>query len=427
MRGDTGNGLLTPLTRNLYAITVALAILTFLARHTAAQSGAVTLLDPSPRAAAMGGSGAALPGDDASNSFYNPALLGDVEGLRWGHSRTRLVPDFADSVYRRSDYILVGAGGIGISLDGRPFGGIGKSILDFGPSRIRDDLGNLGGTIYPYESVREFGLGFHGFGTVRHLAALAGITLPDVDRNVDLSFGFRWKKFALYPFGDSAVSKGYYAADSGKARDWGVLLRARPYHNIAGDYLDGEVQDGGPLAGLGGLDVQILGGYSSLNSSADPLRFLPFEKPYSLAKLERTGLGVVLTTGYPRFLQESEDGVIPTARKWLGPTLALSATVETLEEINYFNEGERNSVHNRGLEATFLDVVSLRVGHRDDDRGQIHASTAGFGLNLHFADAAAIRYDWATFPEADPLSRIHPWALSFTLNPYGMIKVLLGG
>ena len=53
-------------------------------------------------------------------------------------------------------------------------------------------------------------------------------------------------------------------------------------------------------------------------------------------------------------------------------------------------------------------------------------SPHGFGINLHYADALALRYDRANVPtESGPT--LHPWDLRFLFNPYGVVKVLLGG
>ena len=111
-------------------------------------------IDISARSAALGGASTALPWGDL-NHWANPALLGYVDGIRYAHGRTQLVPGLAANVIFTTDYVQVGAGGIGVLFSGKPFdkGGV---HLDYGLSEGRDENGNFTGTFASYERVKAF-------------------------------------------------------------------------------------------------------------------------------------------------------------------------------------------------------------------------------------------------------------------------------
>jgi hypothetical protein len=411
----------------------------------AAQGGTDGLLpswfDISPRSQALGGAGVALPGEDAFSSLLNPAHLAGAEGLTWGHSWTGMLPGISEDVGVRADYLTLGAAGIGLSMDGRPFHSLGRTRLDYGTVLV---AGPDGGSPVTgpdlYDEVREFGLGFKGLQTARYLGALLGVNLPRIDDYADLSVGWRWKRYTVLGF--SGAAPGIHPDSiEGAARDVGVLLRLSPYHNITGEVRGGRQQDGGTCPGIGGLAVDLYLGASATNSMADSVN-LPGQAPFRPREFRRTGLGLRVRTGMPAFLQEDESGEVPSLARWLGPTFEFGATWERIRDHTPATDttGALPAGHSVGAELTVLGVVSARVGHVEQRLWGPHstlwmpsppvaydATTWGFGLRLHYADAISLRYDWARVPRptgwAGPY---HPWSWQVNLNPYGVLKVLVG-
>ncbi|MBI5838323.1 MAG: hypothetical protein HZB25_13880 [Candidatus Eisenbacteria bacterium] len=414
----------------------------------AAQAGfPVTFLDPSPRSRAMGGTGVAVPGADAFGPHLNPAHLSDAKGLTWARSRTRLVPRLADDVELRSDALTLGAADVGLSLGGRPFNSLGGTVLDYGAVPALGENGmDTTGLRRSYEEVRDFGLAFRVFSTARGLAGLAGWKLPPIHRYADLAIGWRWKRFhstvpLVYPWPPPDSVQG-------TARDFGLRLRVSPVHDLAGEVRDGRESDGGRLRAIGGVAVDLYAGVSWTNSHGDTVlatRFAP-EPGVVPTALRRTGYGLRVTTGLPAFLQADEFGESPGLARWLGPTFTFTVAGEVVSQrhrpaIMTF-VGRPDPVYERsatgwGAELTALGVLALRAGHMDESASMgVTGGTWGFGLNLHYADAVAVRYDRASYPLpyfAEPgeaaggaRMRAHPWSWRVDVNPYGVLKVLLG-
>ena len=173
--------------------------------------------------------------------------------------------------------------------------------------------------------------------------------------------------------------------------------------------------------------MDLFGGLSESNVNGDTLHYalasIPEPPP---SPIRRRGLGIRLATGRLRHLQADESGETPGLANWLGNTLTLTATVEGIQDrARDFMAGPAPEETAYGVEAEILGVLYLRAGHIRNAPSEIDGSTSGYGINLHYADAIAIRYDRASYPEAVGLSNLHPWSWSFNLNPYGVLKVLL--
>src|SRR5262249_37053780 len=97
-----------------------------------ARPGAFVLLfNTSIRAAGRGGAAAAV-GWGEPGAWANPASLAGVHGLSWQQSYTRVFPKVDDHVKFTSRQLLLGGEGLGVSLMGEPFPGVGRTRLDFG-------------------------------------------------------------------------------------------------------------------------------------------------------------------------------------------------------------------------------------------------------------------------------------------------------
>ena len=127
---------------------VALA-LTISARGADAQ---VLMVDPSVRAAGMGGTATAVFWSGDLDEWANPALLGYTTGFQYRWSRTRLVPSLPDDAFLSGHQIHYGFGGMGIAG--------GNNALDYGRLDLTNSSGVMVGTFEPRESARTWGIGF---------------------------------------------------------------------------------------------------------------------------------------------------------------------------------------------------------------------------------------------------------------------------
>src|SRR5262245_11563103 len=74
------------------------------------------IFDTSIRSAAMGGAGAAVFWGEPG-VWANPATLAGVHGIGWVAGRTHVLPGIDDEIVFSSQRLLIGAGGVGFSLD----------------------------------------------------------------------------------------------------------------------------------------------------------------------------------------------------------------------------------------------------------------------------------------------------------------------
>lgn len=421
----------------------ALAFTALLPTPSAAQG-----YDPafaSGRLAALGGAGVAFGSDDGFTFIVNPAHLGDAEGFSWGRYRAttpfvRAVKNSAtgalgyvsSSNESRVDFVTLGIAGIGVSLSGRPIHALGGSTYAADAPSTPNDR-NLyfppGEVPTSGAATRNFGLGIRGFHTLRYLSTLVGRPLPRWDDYADISLGWLWQKTAL---------RDTVEADSDEVgtRAWGALLRVSPYHHVMGEIKDGALVEEGPLEGLGGIAVDITAGVSSApvgvgpaGRTRDPVN--PKQTLDPSFRLKRRGVAARVATGMARFLRPDESGELTPWARVLGPTFDFQASVERDRvEMENGPGSASDSVNALAMELTTFGVLSLRLGNSGAHR--VHY---GFGLRAHYGDAVSVRYDraWVPTPRTGdvplPQSRfedIPRYSWSFNVNPYGVMKTLLG-
>ncbi|MEQ1834791.1 MAG: hypothetical protein ABL977_17230, partial [Candidatus Eisenbacteria bacterium] len=115
-------------------------------------------IETSVRAAGMAGASAGVWWGEPG-VWGNPASLAEVRGVGVVDGHTQLVPGLATDVFLDSRRVLIGGGGLGVSLMGVP-SGLGKLRLDYGRSAITDPFGNVIGSFNSYERVQGVGVGF---------------------------------------------------------------------------------------------------------------------------------------------------------------------------------------------------------------------------------------------------------------------------
>src|SRR5262249_7130352 len=119
-----------------------------------------TEVETSIRAAAMGGASAAVlwgqPG-----IWANPATLSGVHGVGWVAGHTPIHSQFfSDDVSFSSQRLLLGGAGLGVSLMGQPFTGVGKARYDFGSFTVdlhRSAIAPL--QLSPFDETKGWGFG----------------------------------------------------------------------------------------------------------------------------------------------------------------------------------------------------------------------------------------------------------------------------
>ena len=349
-------------------------------------------IDTSIRAAGMGGAGAAV-GWGEPGIWGNPATLGEVRGLWWQEGRTQLVPGLATDVIFKSRRFVLGGAGIGVSLMGDPFDGLGRTRLDYGTSEGTDPFGNPTGTFISFEQIEGWGVGISPLRLVDTWRALRGHAGPAWSRFGDASVGVQRKhtKVALAP----ASAFGFAEAD---CVDWGVRGRISPQALLT------------PEAPV---ELDVSAGYAVLNSNDAQFVFLPDDVSSPPSRIRRLGFAVRAAMPSPWRAQR------PTApRAWwrAGP--------EHLFELGIASDTERISaggtdpsfqVERFGVELALLDVLVARKGHVTDRLGDINGDTQGYGIHVPVGPWGGFRYDHATVPQAAgsglPDVQRHGWSV----------------
>src|SRR5262249_42924274 len=150
------------------------------------------------RSAAMGGASAAVLWGEPG-VWANPATLSGVHGLGWVAGHTPIHSEFfGDDVSFASQRLLLGAAGLGFSLMGKPFDGVGKSRYEFGTvsfGAIRSARATAIGSpeFAPFDETKGWGF---GVSPLRLIGALMSAGKPNAisltDRG-EVSFGFQGK------------------------------------------------------------------------------------------------------------------------------------------------------------------------------------------------------------------------------------------
>jgi hypothetical protein len=90
------------------------------------------------------------------------------------------------------------------------------------------------------------------------------------------------------------------------------------------------------------------------------------------------------------------------------PLNKLLLTGEFTKNLVYM-EGE--TILKGGVEYTYYDMASGRIGYIYDHEGRIEDATFGVGLKVK---SIGLRFDWASVPQAESLPRVNRFAIGFT-------------
>lgn len=333
--------------------------------------------DLSIRSAAMGGASTGVAWG-AVGVWGNPASLSSVQGIEWAYTRTRLVPGLADDVYLTSKHLRLGGAGIGVSLSGQPFEGLGETRLDYGTSSPFVDE----------ERIRSWAIGVSPLQVMRALGRLPG---SSVLARADLAIGIQSK--------DTRVSLGPVSAEA-TGIDAGISARMPLL----------------PEESRRSLEVGL--GYAVLGANKQLFDFGFGLEPGTRTHRFGVATRLVLKEAFPAGVT-SLNPIIGVDRT-LAFTLALDrASFGRLGEVDY-------NVNNLGFEATLLGILSARIGYYDDQVGQLTDPTYGAGLHVPVGGVMALDFDYANIPQAHDsgLPNVDRIGVNITLDPMALAKRL---
>ena len=317
--------------------------------------------------------------------YWNPALLGNMDGLAASYMRFEPVPDLTDDVLFR---YAAGAGGT------REVGGFGVNWmhLDYGLSEATDASGIALGTFRSQEAA--VGVGY-GRRLTRHFSAGLGFKFIDSDLSPAI--------------GDLAEGKGQTWA-----LDFGIL-----FDRVLADRL-------GPIFPNGfrwGLAVLNMGPSLQFveNGSPNPLP-LDLRTGIGLDVLANDAVRITLAADMNKVLVRQRGGT-GTEEFSVDPPWKALFTAWTDEPLG---EEFEDAVYSLGVEFALVETLFLRWGVVQDKAGDIlseplheEPSPDGVGvklgpqlrtMGLDFPLDVAL--DYARFPQATGLAHVERWSLS---------------
>jgi hypothetical protein len=249
---------------------------------------------------------------------------------------------------------------LGYAMNLPGWGGIGASLiyLTYGKSTAVDADGVVKGDFTSYEFSPQISIGteiISGFS--------AGATLKYV--NIDLAPDWALNLGADLPGGPGAGKGDSFGADLA------VLLRTK---DLAPSF---------PVPINIGVNVQNLG---------PKITFISADNADPMPRLLKAGIGV-------QFLDT--------------PDFKGLAAYDFNKSLVYSDE---KPVHNTGMELTYRDFVSGRIGYIYDKQGDIRDPTFGVGFVLNLPSlgtGGGITVDYASVPQARVLDRVNKFSLSF--------------
>lgn len=135
--------------------------------------------------------------------------------------------------------------------------------------------------------------------------------------------------------------------------------------------------------------------------------------------LDVLSVGASLTNLGPdiTFIDADQSDPLPTTARvgvawdaYYSPVVSGTVIADYL--ISLVSEDE-TKVLGVGAELGYVDTLFLRVGYKDDPEGDIQNVTAGAGVDLQRWMGRALRFDYASVPQATDLERVHRFSFIF--------------
>lgn len=366
--------------------------------------GFSTFLNPSIPSTGMGRTGVAAFWLEDRNDWANPALLGYQRGIRYSHGKTQLIPQLSDDVFFTSDRIALGAGGVGISIVGKPSEGLGELLLDYGPVYATDEEGNVIGIYRPTEQIRQIGVGVNVVQLLENLMGTTGGGGSRLSRYADLSLGHTWKTLLIdfsSPFPPAPAIRG-----ETDLRDRGALLRLTPI---------GALETDGPSR----FKLDVSAGYSQRNYGDATIEFPALDDSDPIFEERLVGAATRLSL----ILRPDRGGI------WnvLVPAISVAGT---WEEVRYFWDGDRAEglTKRTGQEVSLLGLISLRHGLIEDPTRTFYGDTWGYSVGLQYQGIVGARYDWSEAPQARYLGSVdHAEGFTVWFDPVRFVNTASEG
>ncbi len=333
--------------------------------------------DTSVRSAALGGASNALFWGEELNSWGNPALLGEAQGIHVATSRTTVEPGafLSGRASLRSTNVTLGGYGVGLVFSGR--NRIGGVVLDYGTHTISGPGGFPTASGDSFESVDSWGFGVSLARAIRAAWHLAGADLPPRDR-FDVSYGMNFKKVATQYLSDNPYETA--------GRDWGFLLRLTPFNGL-------------DSPGTVPARVDLAGGMSTLTYNDDAT--LPTtDGPFPVSRHGRTGASLRVAADPPQLVAACVGSSLRAQLlEGLRPFLSIGVTAD--HEARGPGHSTRERYTGWGVEVTVARVIALRRGHVSDDADYqaFRGATSGWSVGLPIGPWAGFIVEQARYPQ----------------------------
>lgn len=379
------------------------------ARTAVAQSGAAPALylDPSVRAAGMGGAATGVSWGGAPDAWANPALRAfHAAGL--GYSATGSpVRDAEDGITAlHSHNWTIASSGIGIGIAGRP--------VDLGGSHIDSDAAlSADGS---RETVASSGFGVSVAGVMNAWPSTDGAP-RQFGRVADVDFGMSWKRDAL------EVGPGEHATVVGDvaARDRGILLRVTPYNSV-----DGERPRTRLESRLGGARMDVTFGGADLNYTRAAMTFGDGRAARPVSRADRYGWSLFVTAGYVEPRAESRTSRVLAH---LSPLLSFGSAWDhatwSTQALTADAAFTSTVVEHSGWELTLANILSLRGGRIIDHGLGSEAATRGATVAVPVSRYGGVRWDHAATPTLLPGATgriVHRNAVTVWVAPRALLR-----
>ena len=345
-------------------------------------------LETSIRSAAMAGTGAAVFWGEP-DVWANPATLSGLRGVSWLQGHTNLNPSVDNDIVFDSQQVVFGGAGIGVSVMGQPFTGIGKARFDSGPVTFTDPFGST--TFSVFEKTESFGLGISPLRMLDAARANEGEARPRLTDVGEIAVGYQTERTTL---GVAAESTSV-SFDAGESYDWGVsgrLALARLWWPKA------------PLR------LDLAAAYAELNNkreSSNSLSVTPTQFRRSAVALHAS----------PR--PPVERSPSPSSLPWWRPADVpeFSATIAYDHDQSRDAFGTRSGIDHVGFEAEAFRLLALRVGYLSDPGRDIHGVAYGGGVTLPIGAWGSAGYQLALEPLSEGLKPRYRQGWSLWLDP----------
>lgn len=362
-------------------------------------SGIVMDFDPSVISTGMGGASGANFWGAEPNAWANPALLGLTRRVSWQTGNADLIPDLVSGITYETSRLTLGGMGVGLQLDGRP-GGFGGAEIEFSP----DPIFSPG---FPFsENTEAFRLGVSLGGVVSAIARARGAEPPPMTERFDLAFGYAWKHTVV------DLAPGFATPGEGDTRDFGVALWIGDARRIMPGIFGPETR------------VDLAAGVSMRNYSDQGIAFPDEDATYPATRAQRQSVALRLASAAER-KPVATQGLGALLDRGLDPWVAFVIAYDHVS-LSAGGRGEDFPLNLVGMELSLLNIVSLRGGYVSDDAGEIHGASYGFGIQMPLGAVAGLRYDFASWPQADDSGldpRIHHSMIAF-VDPLELARAL---